>query len=104
MRNKALVLSVQLMLAAGTVTACAPAPPPGVVYVARRPPADRVEVIGARPAPGHVWLRGYWRWDHDDFVWVPGHWALVEHGYREWVPGRWHHGRRGWYYIDGHWR
>ena len=30
----------------------------GVVMVA--PPAPRVEVMGAAPSPGYIWMSGYW--------------------------------------------
>ncbi len=90
-----------LLLAAA---ACAPLPPPGVVYVSRRPPPDRVDVVVMRPGPGYAWVRGYWRWDRDDYVWMPGRWVVIERGYRGWAPGRWVHHRRGWYWVEGHWR
>jgi hypothetical protein len=86
------------------VIACAPTPPPGVVYVDRGPPVDRTEVIIQRPGPDFVWIKGHWRWDGRDYDWVPGHWAAIERGYRSWAPGHWAHHRRGWYYVEGHWR
>jgi len=82
--------------------ACVVAPPQGVVYVERRPPPARVEVVG--PArPGYVWVAGYWRWDRHDYLWVPGRWTPVEHGYRTWVPGRWEERHHRWYWVEGHW-
>lgn len=104
MQKTKLAVALSWGLLVATMSACSPPPPPGVVYVARRPPPRRAEVIGSRPAPGHVYVRGFWRWQGDDYIWVPGHWSVVERGFREWVPGSWRHGRRGWYYVDGHWR
>jgi hypothetical protein len=102
--NAVLLCSVFCLAASVGTTACAPPPPPGVVYVARRPPGERVEVIGMRPGPGYVWVRGFWRWERDDYAWITGHWVLAERGFRDWVPGRWRHNHRGWYYVEGHWR
>jgi hypothetical protein len=92
-----------ICLALLAALACVPPPPPGAIYAARRPPSDQVEVMVVSPGSGHVWVRGYWRWERNDFVWVRGRWMPVERGYRTWVPGRWRHHRRGWYWVDGHW-
>jgi hypothetical protein len=90
---------------AGPATGCVIAPPRvGVVYVARRPPVERVEVIPAAPGVGFVWLRGYWAYRGADFAWTSGRWERPIEGRREWVPHRWEHDRNGWYLIEGHWR
>jgi hypothetical protein len=73
-------------------------------YVDRGPPRNRVEVRGAAPGSGVVWLGGYWRWTGRDYDWVPGRWVPIERGYRSWSPGRWRHSRQGWYWVDGRWR
>jgi YXWGXW repeat-containing protein len=86
------------------VSACLPLPPAGVVLVDQGPPPERVEVVPVGPGAGYVWMRGYWGWNHFAFVWMPGSWAALGHGYQQWVPGRWIHSRRGWYWMDGHWR
>lgn len=86
------------------IVGCAHNPPPGAIYVERRPPLDRVEAVVVSPGPGHVWIRGAWRWERNTYVWAPGHWVPVRRGFKRWVPGHWAHGRRGWYWIDGHWR
>jgi hypothetical protein len=51
-----------------------------------------------------VWIAGYHRWDGRAYVWVPGHWALPPRPRRAWVPAHWEHDRRGWFFVDGHWR
>jgi hypothetical protein len=38
------------------------------------PPAPLPEFQSTAPAPGMVWVAGYWHWDGTDHVWVPGHW------------------------------
>ena len=85
-------------------SACLPLPPAGAVVVDRGPPPERVEVVPVGPGVGFVWMRGYWRWNNLDFVWMPGSWAALAGGYHQWEPGRWIHSRRGWYWVDGHWR
>lgn len=90
-------------VALALLLSCAP-PPPGRVYVVRRPPPERVEVIAVGPGPGFVYVRGYWRYDGGDYVWVPGRWVQLDRRYREWVPGHWAHDRHGWYWVEGRWR
>ena len=79
-------------------------PRAGVVYVTRQPPVARVEVIGVRPGPAHVWIGGHWLWRESDFVWIGGRWEEPRAGFREWAPHRWEHDRNGWYFVEGHWR
>jgi hypothetical protein len=37
-------------------------------------PADRVEVITARPSPEHVWIGGRWERRGDGWGWIDGRW------------------------------
>lgn len=92
-----------LVSAAFLILGCAPMPSVGVVYVERRPPPERVEVIRVAPRPGVVWVAGYWSWGGADYLWVPGRWVPADRGYHRWSRGRWHHSRRGWYRSEGHW-
>jgi hypothetical protein len=50
----------------------------GFCQGAQRPPPLKSEDPGAPPAPGAVWLQGFWRWDAGigQHVWVGGHWEL----------------------------
>ncbi len=100
------LLALALAAFPGTVSGCAPTTSVGVrgTLVSRRPPLDRVEIIGPMPAPGYVWTRGYWAWSAGEYMWVPGQWVLVSPGYRAWVPGRWIRTTRGWYWRSGYWR
>ena len=88
----------------GLGAACATNPPPGVMYLERRPPPARVEVVGVAPGPGFVWIGGFWRWGGAEYAWVPGRWAPRERGHRHWNAGHWRHTRRGWYWAEGRWR
>ena len=69
------------------------APPPLPVY--DQPPI---------PAPGYLWVPGYWAWDDDTgYYWVPGTWVLPPEPDLLWTPGYW-----GWddgYYgfHEGYW-
>lgn len=95
-------LGASLVLAAAL--ACAGGMNLDVVYAERRPPPDRVEVIGVAPSAGYVWVGGHWAWRGNDFDWIPGRWVPVERGYRHWVPGHWTQRRGRWYWVEGRWR
>jgi YXWGXW repeat-containing protein len=90
-------------LALLAVLACAGSMSLGVVYTEPRPPPDRVDVVVAAPGREYVWIRGYWRWERNDYFWTPGHWQPLEPGYHKWVPGHWRQSRHRWYWIEGHW-
>jgi len=72
----------------------------GVVMVA--PPAPRVEVIGAAPAPEYVWIGGYWNWVGGRHEWVKGRWAPPNPGHH-WVAHQWVRQGDGWRMRPGHW-
>jgi hypothetical protein len=36
----------------------------------------RLVVEVTDPVPGYVWVRGHWRWDGYEWIWVPGHYAV----------------------------
>ncbi len=100
-----LVTVLGCALVAAGAAACLPPPPPGnVVVVERRPPPPTYEIVEVAPAPGYVWIEGYWTWVGSDWVWVRGRWAAPPYGSRRWERGRWRHVRGGWYWVDGRWR
>ena len=99
--------AVMLALASATLTGCVVAPAPGYyaegpVMVA--PPPPQVEVVGVAPAPGFVWIGGYWNWVGGRHEWVAGRWEAPPRGYHTWVPHRWVPYRGGWRLQRGHWR
>ena len=101
LRNAAIVTALSAAL-----SACVVYPARGY-YVAGpavtiAPPAPRVEVYGVAPAPGYVWIGGYWNWVGAQHVWVGGHWEAPHRGYR-WEPHHWVHERDGWRLHEGHW-
>lgn len=103
--RKSRLLIALVGIVGAVAVACASNPPPdNAVYVVRRPPPDRVEVIGTAPGAGYVWVRGFWRWGDADYDWVPGRWMVAQRGYRRWEAGHWAHARRGWFWVEGRWR
>src|SRR5262249_26678615 len=102
---------IRLTIAAVIVaiaTGCVPLPAPGagVVWVRFGPPEPRHEVVVVedRPGPDYIWVAGYYRWDGAVYAWTPGRWERPPRARAVWVTGRWYHERRGWYWVEGHWR
>ena len=103
-----------LALAVIALTGCvvAPLPPPGpvvmqpgpgpVLVAPMAPPPVVVEPVIAAPAPGYVWIGGYWSWVGSRHVWTRGRWEAPRAGYR-WVPRTWERGPNGWHQHGGHW-
>jgi hypothetical protein len=99
-RAAAATLALASAMLVGCVVSPAPAYYGETVQVA--PPAPQVEVVGVAPAPGYVWLGGYWGWSGGRYAWNAGHWEAGRPGYH-WVPHRWvaYHG--GYRMQQGHW-
>jgi hypothetical protein len=74
------------------------------IYVRIGPPPPRKEVLVVRPGPEYVWVKGYHRWDGNQYVWVPGSWVVPPRPHARWVDGRWVHRRQGWIWVEGRWR
>ncbi|HTV98402.1 MAG TPA: hypothetical protein VME42_20595 [Steroidobacteraceae bacterium] len=74
----------------------------GAAVVTVAPPAPQVEVVGVAPAPGYIWVGGYWNWVGGRYAWVGGHWAAGRPGYH-WVPHAWVRAGGGWRMAPGHW-
>ena len=96
MKRAGLLLAV-VALAAAISYGCA-----GTVYVREDPPPVRVEVRPAAPGPNAMWIDGYWRWGHHEYLWMPGHWE--RHARGTWVTGHWDKRPRGNVWVPGHWR
>lgn len=74
------------------------------VVVRIGPPAPIVEVRGAPPDRGYVWIDGYHRWEGGAYVWTPGRWDRPPHPGQRWVAHRWIHRGDHWEMREGHWR
>jgi YXWGXW repeat-containing protein len=73
-----------LAVSSASLTACVATVeerPPRIVYVAGPPPPPLSEQQGAAPAPGMLWVEGYWHWNGVQYVWIPGHWETPPPGY-----------------------
>nr|WP_245747081.1 YXWGXW repeat-containing protein [Paraburkholderia lycopersici] len=63
-----------MLTGAALLSACIvePARPPGPP----RPPAPPPQVEAAPPTPpadGYTWVKGHYRWEGNEWEWVPGH-------------------------------
>jgi hypothetical protein len=73
------------------------------VSVALAPPPLPVYVQPVVPAPGYIWVPGYWAYGPEGYYWVPGTWVFAPYVGALWTPGYW--GWDGGYYIwnAGYW-
>jgi len=68
------------------------APPPLPIYT--QPPI---------PAPGYVWVPGYWAWSPSGYYWVPGTWVLPPAIGLLWTPGWWEFVDGAYVWHPGYW-
>jgi len=68
------------------------APPPLPVY--EQPPL---------PAPGYIWIPGYWSYGPDGYFWVPGTWVLPPDPDLVWTPGYWQFSDGAYVWNAGYW-
>jgi len=66
------------------------------------PPALPVYVQPPCPAPGYIWMPGYWAWD-DDYYWVPGTWVMAPAVGVLWTPGYWGWSEGAYLWHAGYW-
>lgn len=95
------------------LSACVVAPLPGPAVVNPYPgeaevvapvgpPPPYSEAITVAPAPGYIWIGGFWGWGGGRYAWNAGHWERPRPGYR-WVPRSWARGPGGWHQRGGRW-
>jgi hypothetical protein len=72
-------------------------------YIRVAPPAVRVEKRPPAPRRGYVWVGGYYRWNGNRYIWIPGRWVAPPRAGAVWIPGRWVRVNQGWYWVDGRW-
>jgi hypothetical protein len=85
MRNLIRGLAAALLLATLPIAAN----PAVFVSVSFGPPLIPVYVAPPMPAPGYIWVPGYWAWSGYDYYWVPGTWVLAPAVGLLWTPGYW---------------
>ena len=75
-----------------------------VAYAPFPPPPLRVEVMGVSPGPDYIWCDGYWDWENNAYIWIPGRWALRPFAGAIWFRGGWYHHtfHRGYHFHPGH--
>ncbi len=97
------VFSKRRQIAACVMFACCVSVLNGcVATIETEPPPPRVEVIGAAPAPGYVWIGGNWAWK-GAWVWQAGRWEAPPSHDAVYIHGYWRHGSTGYSYMEGHW-
>ena len=82
-----------------------PPPLPGLeIRIGRQaPPRVRYERRMARPSRDAVWIRGFWDWQGDNWVWIPGRWTVPEERHARWIGPRYRREYGSYRYIPGHW-
>ena len=97
-------LPAALLLGASLLITSACAGARGRVYIRTGPPPLRAEAVLVSPGPGYVWVPGYYQYTGAGYVWVGGRYERPPRGRARWVPSHWERDRRGWYFVEGHWR
>ncbi|MBI4164253.1 MAG: YXWGXW repeat-containing protein [Acidobacteria bacterium] len=97
-----------MMLAAPTSSLAIPTPSPARIAVGISvsfgPPALPIYVQPPCPAPGYIWVPGYWAWDpFYGYYWVPGTWVMAPFLGALWTPGYWAYSDGMYVWYDGYW-
>ncbi len=67
------------------------------------PPVIPIYVQPDLPAPGYLFMPGYWAWDGTDYYWVPGTWVEPPVNGLLWTPGYWGFQDGLYVWNDGYW-
>ena len=69
------------------------------------PPPLPVVEQPACPAPGYLWIPGYWGWNNDyyDYYWVPGVWVAPPRVGLLWTPPWWGWNNGVYAFNQGYW-
>jgi hypothetical protein len=105
--NRSLLTAV--LLAAGSLAACAPHPYAysyGYGYSVPPPPAPPAYagVYGVAPGQGYVWTDGFYDLRGGNWVWVGGRWTHPPRTHAVWVTPHWVRTGHGWSRRGGYWR
>ena len=96
------LLSFGCATVSGTTSTTSTASQQLVVEVPDGPPPAKAEVKTACPAPGHIWVAGYWDWIGGHHVWRDGRWVQGLAGY-EYVRARYEFDGKAWQFHVPHW-
>ena len=74
------------------------------VVVKVRPVRPKAVAKPVRPAAGHVWIAGHWKWNKraKKYNWVAGHWVKPRRGYI-YKAGYWRTTPKGHVWVTGRW-
>jgi hypothetical protein len=76
----------------------------GATCVDEAPPSPKQEVVGASPAPGDIWMSGYYvYYGKTGYQWTEGHWEPGRPGYH-WNAPHWEQLGAKWIFISGNWQ
>ena len=67
------------------------------------PPRIRRERRLRRTSRSAVWVAGFWDWQGNDWVWVPGRWVVPERRHARWIGPRYVREYGVVRYVPGHW-
>jgi len=73
------------------------------LQVSFAPPVIPVYEEPPLPAPGYLFVPGYWAWDGTDYYWVPGTWVEPPINGLLWTPGYWSYQDGFYVWTDGYW-
>jgi hypothetical protein len=73
------------------------------VSITVEPPELPVYEQPPLPAPGYLWMPGYWAWGDDDYYWVPGTWVEPPAVGVLWTPGYWGWNDGVYVFNEGYW-
>ena len=68
------------------------------------PPSQPIDDVRPdQPGTDHAWLNGYWWWTNNQYIWVPGYWAIPPKPGYHYVAGYWIYQGGRWIYVRGGW-
>ena len=76
-----------------------------IISVTFAPPALPIYSQPLCPAPGYIWVPGYWAYDNGfgDYYWVPGTWVLAPQPGLLWTPPYWGWANNVYLFHQGYW-
>ncbi len=73
------------------------------VSITLAPPELPVYEQPPLPAPGYLWMPGYWAYGPDGYYWVPGTWVMPPRVGYLWTPGYWGWSSGFYFWHAGYW-